>query len=323
MDAPAGGAMVDVGGPPAAHAPSAFVWVNGRAVDPAGPQLSPVDRGFTLADGVFETMRAHGGTVFRLRAHLDRLRAGAAALGIPVPEELEAALASGVRHAAGRGLRDAAVRLTVSRGPGAQGVAWPDVMRPTVVLTVLPLPRFPRAAYERGITVAIASGRRNERAMTAGLKTLAYTDAVVAFAEARARGADDALFLDTEEHLSEGSSSNLFLVLGDVLVTPPLSCGALPGITRAAVLECARALDIPGAERVLARRDLRAAAEAFLTSSLRGVAPAVRVIGDGADAYAVGGGAPGPVTRRLMRAYAELVRRECPPGARAGREGAP
>ncbi|HEU4564760.1 MAG TPA: aminotransferase class IV [Gemmatimonadaceae bacterium] len=297
----------------AAPASSLLLWVNGREVDPAAPHLSPLDRGFTLADGLFETMRAHDGAIFRLRAHLDRLRAGASALRIPLPDDLDATIAAALRRAAEAGHHDAAVRLTVSRGAGAHGVAQPEEPRPTIVLAVQPAPGFPRAIYAAGIAVAIASGRRNEHAMTAGLKTLAYTDMVMAMAEARARGAEDALFLDTEGHLSEGSSSNLFLVLGKALATPPLSCGALPGITRAAVLECARDLGLRVTERALVRRELRAAKEAFLTSSLRGIAPVTRVVGDIGEGYAVGDGVPGPVTRALMDAYAALVRRECPP----------
>ena len=131
--------------------------------------------------------------------------------------------------------------------------------RPTVIVAVNPLPVFPAAIYDAGLTAHVASGRRNERAMTAGLKTLAYTDAVAALLEARRAGADEALFLDTEGHCSEATSSNLFVVdRRRTLVTPPVSCGALPGITRAAVLELARALGMPsGGACVRARRAAR------------------------------------------------------------------
>jgi branched-chain amino acid aminotransferase len=175
-----------------------------------------------------------------------------------------------------------------------------------VVVAVHGPPAFPPATYHAGLAVRIASGRRNEHAMTAGLKTLAYTDSVAALAEARASGADDALFLDTAGHLSEGTSSNVFVVRGETLATPPLSCGALPGITRAAVAEVAAGLGLAVEERPVAPDELFAAGEAFLTSSLRGIAPVVRV-----DRRPLGGGVPGPVTRRVMDAYASLVRREC------------
>ena len=142
--------------------------------------------------------------------------------------------------------------------------------------------------------------------MTAGLKTLAYTDAVAALLEARRAGADEALFLDTEAHCSEATSSNLFAWTGTTLVTPPVSCGALPGITRAAVLELASALGVPGTERVFGLDELLGAKEAFLTSSLRGLAPLVQV-----GAHPIGHGTPGAVTRQLADAYTALIAREC------------
>ena len=117
----------------------------------------------------------------------------------------------------------------MTRGVGAGGVPPPADPRPTVIIAVSPLPIFPPAIYENGLTAHVVSGRRNERAMTAGLKTLAYTDAVAAWIEAQRAGADEALFLDTEEHCSEATSSNLFVWTGNVLVTPPISCGCCRG----------------------------------------------------------------------------------------------
>jgi branched-chain amino acid aminotransferase len=142
--------------------------------------------------------------------------------------------------------------------------------------------------------------------MSAGLKTLAYTDAVLALLAAQRAGADEALFLDTEGHCSEATSSNLFIWTGTLLQTPPIGCAALPGITRAAVLELARAQGLAVAERALTPDDLYAAQEAFLTSSLRGIAPLVRV-----NQRAIGAGAPGETTRRIRAAYSDLVAREC------------
>ena len=289
---------------------SPLVWVNGRAASADAAHVSALDRGFTLADGLFETLRVYDAIPFRLDAHLARLESGAATLGIPIRDgEIRDAIALAVRGAADADLRDAALRLTLTRGAGAVGVAPPPAdaaPRPTVVLTVQPLPQFPAATYERGLSAHVASGVRNERAMSAGLKTLGYTDAVLALAEARRAGADEAIFLDGDGHCSEATSSNLFALVGDTLVTPPVSCGALPGITRAAVIELARAAMLPVAERVLELDELRGAAEAFLTRSLREIAPLVRVGGE-----AIGDGAPGPRTRELAGGYAALVRREC------------
>jgi branched-chain amino acid aminotransferase len=279
------------------------IWVNGERLPQAGLHLSASDRGVTLADGVFETMRAHGGGVFRLDRHLGRLVGGLAALDIPARPELRDWVLDALRAS---GTADLTVRLTVTRGVGAGGVAPPPDPHPTTIVSVNPLPIFPPEIYDVGLTAHVVSGRRNERAMTAGLKTLAYTDAVAAWLEARRAGADEALFLDTDEHCSEATSSNLFVWTGTALLTPPLSCGALPGITRASVLELAAGLGVPAAERAFGLDDCLGAEEAFLTSSLRGVAPLVRV-----GAHPIGRGTPGALTRQLAGAYAALVAREC------------
>lgn len=277
------------------------IWVNGER-QPAGAwHVSGRDRGFTLADGLFETMRIRRGRVFRLDRHLARIERSLATLKIPVPPQLREWV-----RAALSGDGDASLRLTVTRGVGAPGVPPPVDVHPTVIVAVNPLPLFPASLYEEGLTAHVASGRRNEHAMTAGLKTLAYTDAVAALLEARGAGAEEALFLDTASHCSEATASNLFIVSGGAIVTPPISCAALPGITRAAVLELARAAAVPAAERAFGLEELLRADEAFLTSSLRGLAPLVRVGG-----RRIGSGRPGDTTRRLAAAYAEVVEREC------------
>lgn len=294
------------------------VSVNGRIVDPSAPALSPFDRGFLLGDGLFETVRVYDGEPFRLDRHLARMRDGATLLGIALPPQIGAMTLGTVAEARAHQLREAVLRVTVSRGAGggglvpqlAPGVAEP---RPTVVISISALPAF---THQDGVSAHIASGRRNEHASTAGVKALGYAELVVAAAEARAAGADDALLLDVAGHVSTGASSNVFALLGDTLVTPPPGCGILLGITRAAVLELAAAAGVATAERPLERAELLAAREAFLTSSVREIAPLVRVDGS------VGTGRPGEVTRRLQRAYDALVRRECA-GQRARAAPAP
>ncbi|HEY9449123.1 MAG TPA: aminotransferase class IV [Gemmatimonadaceae bacterium] len=289
-------------------ASSELLWVNGDRVDPGASHVSALDRGFTMADGLFETMRAYRGTIFRATQHLERLASGARVLGIRLPDDLEHRLDSAMRSAHAVGLDEARVRLTVSRGVAAPGLALDDNATPTVVVAVQPVPAFPAALYDAGISALTATARRNERGATSGIKTLSYTEAIVALAQARAAGADDAILLDTEGHLSEAAASNVFLYARGVLVTPPLSCGALPGITRAAVLEIAPALGLEVRERPVGAQELALAEEAFLTSSLREIAPLVRV-----DHRAIGSGTVGVMTRRVMDAFAALVERECAP----------
>ena len=287
-------------------------WVNGERQPSDGPHLSARDRGLTLADGLFETMLLRRGRVFRLEAHVGRLEWGLPVLGIPVP----ATLREWVARAVSESEADGSLRLTVTRGVGPGGLAPPVNVVPTVVVTAGPLPPPPVAAppdaepeeLVLGCVAHIASGRRNERSMTAGLKTLAYTDSVAALVEAQRAGANEALFLDTDGHCSEATASNLFVWTGQVLLTPPASCGVLPGITRAAVIEVASAAGLTVVERAFGLDELLAAPEAFLTSSLRGVVPLLRVGGQW-----LGHGRPGARTGALAAAYDALVTRECGP----------
>ncbi len=284
-----------------------MIWVNGSRVASDAMHLSALDRGFTLADGIFETMLVRYGMTFRPQRHLDRLHNGARALRIELPH----VIAEWLEEAASRtgsalGMGAAAVRLTVSRRPGEYGLAprgWESAM---VVITGDAFPEFPASLYEQGLSALTASARRDERSLTAGVKTLAYTETIVALSRARDDGADEVIFLDIEGHVSEASASNIFIASGGTLATPPLSCGVLPGITREAIIELAATLDIQVTERPVDPSELAGADEAFLTSSLRGVAPLVRV-----DGRAIGAGSVGELTRRLSTAYTELVESEC------------
>jgi branched-chain amino acid aminotransferase len=280
-----------------------MIWVNGQRQPVDGAHVSARDRGFTLADGVFETMKARNGTVFRLDQHLARLTAALRVLEIPVPTELREWVQTAIDAAA---LRHGVARLTVTRGLAPGGLRPPRDPLATVVMILTPMPPPAASLYEAGVSAQIASGRRNEHAVTSGLKTLAFTEGIVATLEAQRAGADEALFLDVAGHCSEGAASNLFIVAGRAVVTPPLTCGVLPGITRAAVLEIANTVAIRVEERVVMAEELTAADEAFLTSALRGVVPLVRVNGRG-----IGTATPGPITRTLSAAYAALVAREC------------
>jgi len=280
------------------------IWVDGARLRVDGIHVSARDRGLTLADGVFETMRVHNGCVFRLAQHLARLRTALQTLEIPEPSSLRDWVLRAARTAVSE---QSSIRLTVTRGVAATaGVAPQPACSPTAIVSVAPMPVFPAAMYAEGLSAHVASGRRNEHAMSAGLKTLAYTDSVLGMLEARRGGADEVLFLDTAGHCSEASSSNLFLWTGDALVTPPVTCGALPGITRGVLFELARAHGLAAEQRVCTLDDLHIAREAFLTSSLRGIAPLTRVGG-----RSIGDGSPGEMTRRLRAAYLELVAQEC------------
>lgn len=278
------------------------VWLNGRLLDGAQATLSVADRGFLLGDGLFETMRAYGGRVFRLEAHLARLERGAARIGLALPGDLDKAVLATVQA---NDLGEAAIRLTVSRGPSGPGLEPPggSEVPPTVVVTVRPY-RADSALYEHGVRAVTAAARLDERRLTAGLKHTGYLEAILAVRAARAAGADEAVFLDSEGHVAEASASNLFAVTGGQLWTPPLRCGILPGITRATVIDLASGLGLQVQEEPLPPPGLAAADEAFLTSSLREIVPLVAL-----DGVPIGPARrPGPSTRRVLQAYRDLAR---------------
>lgn len=278
-----------------------LMWVNDKQVDPGAMHLSALDRGFNRADGLFETMRSYDGHVAFLARHMRRLAGGSKALGLGLPDLGDKVLA-GARAARDHGWADAAIRLTVSRGVGDLGLPPTVGVEPTVVVVASQLPPTPPGMYERGISVQVASGRRNEFSITSGLKTLSYAEAIIALTAARAAGFDDALFLDIAGHVAEGPISNVIFVRGRTLVTPPLTCGILPGVTRAVVMEIGAEEGLTVEERPVESAEMATADEMFYTSSLRELYPIVKV-----DGTKIGKGIPGPVYQQLHRIYSATV----------------
>lgn len=275
----------------------AHVWVDGRLLPADGPHLSAFDRAFQLGDGVFETLRARGGRVTELDLHLARLRRSAAGLGIGLAPDVGDRIAGGISEiVAAEGLDDAAIRITVSRGPFfGRGLLPPDgQVTPTIVIQAWPVAPPPPGHLENGLHVIPSSVRRDPTSPLAPLKTTSRADYVFARLEAKRAGVDDALFLTTDGHLSEATSANLFLVRrGTELATPSLDCAVLPGTTRDWLLGWARTVGLTPVERRLAAADLAQASEAFLSSSVAGILPVTRWGGE-----RIGDGRPGSWTRR-------------------------
>ena len=273
-----------------------LLWVNGKLLPVGQAALDPRDRGFTLGDGLFETMRARGGAVLRIERHLSRLRAGAAVLGLsPLPKDEELADAI-VGTLAANELAEAAVRLTVSRGvPERRGLLPEPEPRPSVVVHAEPFAGYPDELYARGVRAVISGIPRNERSPLSRIKSLNYLGNVLARREAEARGADDALLLNTAGDLACASAANLFLLLDGTLVTPSVTSGTLPGTVRELLTsELAPRVGLEVVERTVRPQELRAAEEAFLTNALMGIVPLIEV-----DAMPIGTGEPGPVSTVL------------------------
>lgn len=276
-------------------------WLNGKLVSPDSNGISPLDRGFALGDGVFETMLALNGRVIGFARHLDRLRYSAGVIDLPVPFD-SVELAAGVEEVLrASGLVEAAIRLTVSRGVGA-GLDPPGSTHPTTAITIAPHAGASHALVGAGIRMITASTRRNDTSPLSRIKSLNYLDNILARAEARRRGADDALMLNTKGHLACGTASNVFVVAGGAILTPPIEAGVLPGITRGYVLDLAGGIGIGCKEVATHPDEVRNAAEVFVTNSLLGIMPVLEV-----DSMVVGSGWPGEIARALAKSYRDTV----------------
>ena len=252
------------------------VWLNGEFLAEEAAKIPATDPGFLHGRGVFETLRAYGGAPFRLPAHLTRLAATAKHLKIAFGKP---DLGGAVRELCARNqIEDATIRITLSAGGHLLLTAKPRVA---------PNPTW----YQSGAEVMVAPWRRDPQAPLCGHKTLSYLENVLIHEEARTRNCADALFVGLKGELLEGAVTNVFLVLKDKLITPRLTPGILPGVTRGVILELEKVK-----ERAVRAKELWKADEAFLTNSLLEVVPILKP--------------PGPVTRRVMTAYRDLVSRE-------------
>jgi branched-chain amino acid aminotransferase len=236
------------------------LWLNGRLVAADAARIAPSDRGFLLADGLFETIRASAGELLWLDDHLARLHAGAALLGIPPPLSDDAIYAGLKSLIEASGLVDAAVRLTLTRGPSSRRGLWPpdEPPSPTLLGSIAAL-----AAPAPARLIVCTATRRNELSPLSGIKYAAYGDAILAKREALAKGATDAVLLNTRGNVSCCTVGNIFVRLDGGWVTPPLRDGPLPGLARARLLA-----GIGAQERTLSVRDLADAHEAVVTNSL-------------------------------------------------------
>lgn len=262
-----------------------MIYFNGQILAPESVRISPADRGFLLADGLFETMRVDDGQVLSLCEHWARLKKSADFLEIPVPldcRELEKIISELLtcNDLAGQ---NAGLRLTLTRGCGPRGLLPPAGPDPTIMMTAFPLP----ALDPEPVRVRVVEIRRNEFSPLAQIKSLNYLDNILAKMAAVKARAEEAVLLNSKGHVAEASAANIFLVTGRGLATPRIADGALPGIMRQKVITLAEKLNITVEERIITAEELESAAEIFLTNSLIKIQPVNRL---------------GPVTRQLKTA---------------------
>ncbi len=279
------------------------VYVDGEWRTRSQASVSVYDHGLLYGDGVFEGIRAYDGVIFRFKEHLDRLYSSAKSIRLQIPlspEEMTQAVVDTLKQ---NDLRDAYIRLVVTRGMGDLGVDPRKCRTPSIIIITEPVdPTYGVAAKQNGISAIISSVRRDMvDATTHEIKSLNYLNSVLAKQEATDAGADDALMLDRSGFVSEATTTNLFISKYGDLFTPPTSAGILPGVTRRRVMKLARELGYNMFEKGLTPNEVTNADEAFLTGTLAEIVPLVKVRG-----ITIGEGKPGPITKSIMEAFVRI-----------------
>lgn len=294
---------------------TSFAYLNGRLVPETDAWVTIDDGGWLHGAGLFETMRAEHGRIFRLESHIARLRQSAEALLRPIAQEILPTPADFAALLERNELRIARVRLTVSAG-SMRGARRDDAADDaddgpalTVCATVSPLGGYDAAAYRAGMGVVVSPYLLSPSDPLAAHKTTARLSRLLGLRAARAAGCDEALWFTTGHHLADGCVSNVFVVRGGVLKTPPVDTPVLPGIARGVVLELAADRDIEAQQCALTIDDVLDADEVFLTNAIMQVMPVVRV-----EKRSIKDGQVGPIASRLLEAYRDIVQRECAGG---------
>ena len=286
------------------RASEAVVWLDGEFVPLKDARIPVSDHGLLYGDGIFEGMRVYHGGVFRLDRHLERFRTAALQLALTLPGGLEAVREIVLATVSAFGRREAYVRLIATRGEGALGLDPTSCNEPRILCIVGNVSIYPEQKLADGIDLVTVSMRRPPAdVLDPRVKSLNYLNNVLAKLEARQRGADEALLLNMAGMVAETSVANVFAHRDSVLLTPPVSDGALEGVTRATVLDLAGELGIPAREQTLGRFDLFGADEVFLTGSGAGLVPVKSL--DGRD---IGAGSPRPVFEKLRGAFLDATR---------------
>lgn len=279
------------------------VFLNDKLVRMDRARISVTDSGFLYGAGLFETMRSHDGVVFRLEDHLDRLSLSAACLSIHHTYDkpyLTEAIYAVLRE---NELTEARLRLTLTNGPISEAPQGPA---PTLLITATTLQLYPPEYYQSGVMAVLCPFRQNPDEPICGHKSTNYYPRLLALTLARQRGAAEALWFTTDHRLAEGCVSNVFLVKGSVLYTPPAETPVLPGIARKTVCEIAERESIELVEKDLHIADVLDADEVFLTNVMMEVLPVITV-----EKHPIKEGQVGPVTRKLREQFLRTLEAEC------------
>jgi branched-chain amino acid aminotransferase len=285
------------------------IYIDGKYCDEKSAKISVFDHGLLYGDGVFEGIRAYNGRVFKLKEHIDRLFKSAKAILLTIPLSHEEMMRAVVETCRRNKLRDGYIRLVVTRGVGTLGLNPNRCINPSVIIIAGKIQLYPEELYRKGLEIITVPTVRNlHSALNPAIKSLNYLNNILAKIEAMNGGCEEAVMLNAEGFVAECTGDNIFILNGKQLRTPPLSAGALYGITREVVMELAEQAGLTVSEPNLTRYDLFNADECFLSGTGAELIPVVKI-----DGRLVGSGKPGPATAQLISAYRSLTNRSGEP----------
>jgi branched-chain amino acid aminotransferase len=280
------------------------IYIDGKYYSERDAKISVFDHGLLYGDGIFEGIRAYNGRVFRLKEHIDRLFHSAKSLLLEIPIPHAKMMAAVVESCRRNNLRDGYIRLVVTRGVGTLGLNPNRCKNPSVIIIADKIQLYPPSYYQRGMQIITVPTVRNlHSALNPAIKSLNYLNNILAKIEANNAGCEEAIMLNAQGFVAECTGDNLFIVCNKKVITPPLSAGALYGITRGVVMEVAREAGLEVAEANLTRHELFNADECFLTGTGAELVPVVKI-----DGRVIGAGKPGPITRQLVTQYHALTK---------------
>ncbi|MFB5662911.1 branched-chain-amino-acid transaminase [Alteribacillus sp. HJP-4] len=280
-----------------------WIYLSGEFVRKEDAKISVYDHGFLYGDGVFEGIRVYNGNVYKLEEHLIRLYNSAKSIMLDIPNTMEEMQEIIVETLRKNQLNDAYIRLVVSRGVGNLGLDPSSCSEPQIIVIAEELAIYPKEFYENGLEIVTVATRRNRPdVLSPKVKSLNYLNNILVKLEAGLAGVSEALMLNTEGYVAEGSADNVFIYRDGTLITPPGYIGALEGITRNAIVEMARDIGYNVKEEPFTRHDVYTADEVFLTGTAAEVIAVVKV-----DGRIIGDGKPGTETKLLLEAFRSKV----------------
>jgi len=280
-----------------------LVYIDGEYYPKSQAKVSVYDHGLLYGDGVFEGIRAYNGIVFKLKEHIDRLYRSAHTIMLQIPITQEEMIETVLETLRKNNLKDAYIRLVVTRGAGDLGLDPRKCSKPTIIVIADTIKLHKGEAKERGVTAMLSWVKRDPvDATTHEIKSLNYLNSILAKIEANINGVDEAICLDKNGFICEGVAENIFIIKKGKIFTPPSYTGALPGITAEAVMNLARKLGYEVVEKNITPYELFNAEEVFFTGTAAEIVP-VREI----NKRTIGRGTPGPITRKLMETFSRLV----------------